>query len=267
MASAWILGTSGLVLLIGGAICVALAVRAQRRVHAMMAAETLSVPELEQLRGISDEHGAQGGFRRIAEVVGAAAPGPHGLLRSEMTGTESVWHAQRVQRRYRHTETDSDGDTRTTTRTETVAENISAPAFTVVRDGHAIVVDHGGRHLDGVEQVADRFEKAHEHGGGGWLRRLGDLVDGDGDDTIGFQYTEWALRPGTPLYVLGEVHDRTGSLVIGPPADRKQHFVVSTRSEEELTASTRRQQRLLSRIGAGAAVVGLALLVALVVAL
>ena len=262
---AWVLGIGGLVLLIGGAICVSLAVRARRRVHAMMAAETLSVPELEQLRGASDELGARGGFRRIAEVVGTAAAGPHGLLRSEMTGTESVWHAQRVERHYEHTETDSDGDSRTTTRTETVAENVSAPTFTVVRDGHTIVVDHGGRHPDGVEKVVDRFEMADEPRGGGWLRRLGDLVDGDRDGTIGFRYTEWALRPGVPLYVLGEVHDRTGALVIGPPADRRQHFVVSTRSEEELTGSTRRQQRLLSRVGAGSGAVGLVLLALLVV--
>jgi E3 Ubiquitin ligase len=86
-------------------------------------------------------------------------------------------------------------------------------------------------------------------------------VDGDRDETIGFQYTEWALRPGTPLYVLGEVHDRAGALVIGPPSDRKQHFVVSTRSEEQLTASARSRQRWLSRIGAGAGVVGLVLVV------
>jgi hypothetical protein len=34
-----------------------------------------TAPELEQLRGISDELGSTGGFRRIGEVVGAAALG------------------------------------------------------------------------------------------------------------------------------------------------------------------------------------------------
>jgi hypothetical protein len=255
----WILG---LVLLVAGAVCLYIAVRAQRRVHAMMAAETLTVPELEQLRGISDELTSSGGFRKVCEVIGAAAPGPQGLLQAELTGTECVWHGYRVQRRYKHYDRDSDGDTRVTTRTETVAEHSSAPGFTVVRDGHAIGVDHGGRRPDGVEQVADRFEEAQEQRtGGGWLRALGDFVDGDRDETIGFQYTEWALRPGTPLYVLGEVRDTTGELVIGPPADTKDHFVVSTRSEEQLTASARSRQRWLSRIGAGVGVGGLVLVV------
>lgn len=252
-----ILGIGGLIVLIGGAICLYLAVRAQREVHAMLAAETLSVPELERLRGISDELGARGGFRKVAEVVGAAAPGPEGLLRAEMSGAESVWHAQRVQRHYTETDTDADGDSRTTRRTETVAQHFSSPAFTVVRDGHAIVVDHDGRRLDGAEQVVDRFEQAHDARRGGFLGALGDLLDND--DTIGFQYTEWVVRPGTPLYVLGEVHDRGGALVIGPPTDRSQHFVVSTRSEEELTAHTRRHQRLMARIGAGVVLLGLVL--------
>ena len=40
-----------------------------------------------------------------------------------------------------------------------------------------------------------------------------------------------------------------------------QHFVVTTRSEEELTASTRGHQRLMSRIGAGVGLLGLVLVV------
>ena len=259
MTGTWILAVGGLIVLIGGALCIDQAVRARRRVHAMLAAETLTVPELEQLRGISDGLGVRGGFRKVAEVVGAAAPGPQGLLRAEMSGTEAVWHAQRVQRHYEETTTDSDGDRRTTRRTETVAQNVSGPTFALVRDGHTVVVDHGGVLVDAAEQVVDRFEQ--QAGDGGFLR---DLLD-HGNGTIGYQYTEWVVRPGTPLYVLGEVHDRTGPLVIGPPADRSRHFVVSTRSEEELTDDTRRHQRLMARIGAGAGALGVVLLALAVV--
>ena len=52
------------------------------------------------------------------------------------------------------------------------------PLFTVVRDGHAIVVEHGGRHPDGAEQVVDRFEESHERRGRARLA---------GDDTIGYR--------------------------------------------------------------------------------
>lgn len=249
----------GLFLVVFGGLAIWGAVGAQRRVRQMMAADTLSVPELEQLRGISDELGARGGFRKVCEVVGAAAPGPQGLLRAEMTGTECVWHAQRVQRRYKSSERDTDGARRSVVRTETVAQNTSAAPFTLVRDGHTIVVDHDTQHPDGVEQVRDHFEETRERRHG-WERVVGVLRNHDGE-TIGFQYTEWALRPGTSLYVLGEVHDRAGALTIGRPDDRAHHFLMSTKSEEQLTGDHRRTQRRLARLGAVFGAVGLVLLV------
>ncbi|MHA6796277.1 E3 ubiquitin ligase family protein [Pseudonocardia bannensis] len=251
----------GIVLLLAGAGCLYFATRAQKRVHAMMATETLSVPELEELRRISDDLGARGRFRKVCEVVGETHPAPHGLLRSELAGIECVWHSHRVQRRYKHYDRDSDGRTTVTTRTETVAEHTSGQGFALIRDGLTIGVDPAGRRPDGVEQVADRFEQGERRAEGGIMGVLGALSGGERDETIGYQYTEWVLRPGTPMYVLGEVHDSIGPLVIAPPADSKLPFVLSTRSEEQLTESARGRQRLLAWIGAGLAVAGVALLV------
>jgi hypothetical protein len=196
----------------------------------------------------------------VCEVVGQAHPAPHGLLTSELTGTECVWHSHRVQRRYKHYDRDSHGRTRVTTRTETVAEHTAGHGFALIRDGLTIGLDTGGQRPDGVEQVTDRFEEARrEPGPGGIMGVLGALAGAGRDDTIGYQYTEWVLRPGTPMYVLGEVHDATGPLVIGRPTDRKQPFVMSTRSEEQLTESARTRQRWLAITGAGLAAVGLVL--------
>jgi hypothetical protein len=234
----------GVVLVVAGAVCVYLAVRARRRVHAMTAAETLTVAELEARRGIAAGLGAE--FTQVCEVVGQAAPGAAGLLTAELSGTACVWHRSRVERRYETRERDGDGDERVTTRTETVAQQASAAPLAVVRDGAVIALELGGQVPDGAEQVVDRFEES----------RRGLFST---DTTLGYRYTEWVLRPGTPLYVLGEVRDGTGALVMGPPRERGQHFVVSTRSEEELTARGRRSQVLLSRIGAGVAVAGVVL--------
>ncbi|GEL20164.1 E3 ubiquitin ligase family protein [Pseudonocardia asaccharolytica] len=252
----------GIVLVLAGAGCLYAAVRQQRIVYAMMAAETLSVPELEQLRTISDELGARGGFRKLCEVVGATHPGPHGLLRSELTGTECVWHSHEVQRRYKHYQRDSEGRTTVSTRTETVAEHTSEAGFALHHDGRTIGVDHGGRRPDGAEKVADRFERSGTGTENGWRGTLGARARSGRDETIGYQYTEWVLRPGTQMYVLGEVHDVTGSLVIAPPADRKHPFVLSTRSEEQLTASGRTRQRRMAWSGAALIVLGLVLVVA-----
>ncbi|MEQ3554168.1 E3 ubiquitin ligase family protein [Pseudonocardia nematodicida] len=242
----------GIILVLLGAGCFYGAVHTQRRVHAMMAAETLSVPELLEQAGIAAElNGGPGRFRKVCEVVGETAPAPVGVLRSELTGTECVWHSHRVERRYESRDRDSEGRTRTTTRTETVSERTSPHGWPLLRDGHTIGIDHGGRRPDPVEQVLDRFEPSDEQRG--FFDR--------GDRTLGYRHQEWVLRTGVPMYVLGEVDDRDGPLIIRPPADTTQPFVLSTRTEEELTRSDRQTQRWWARGGAVLVVLGLALTV------
>jgi hypothetical protein len=249
----------GIILLLAAGGCLWGAARSQRKVHAMMAAETLSIPELLERQRIATELGGPGTFRLVCEVVGETVPAPVGMLRSELTGTDCVWHSARVQRRYKHYDRDSDGDTTVTTRTETVSEQTSPHGWALLRDGHTIGVDHGGRRPDGAEQVLDRFEQAQQPVGVGSV--LGALMGGDRDETIGYQHTEWVLRPGTRMYVLGEVDDRDGPLVIRPPREGRTPFVLSTRTEEELTDSSRKGQRVWAFVAAGVALAGLALIV------
>ena len=66
------------------------------------------------------------------------------------------------------------------------------------------------------------------------------------------------LRQGARRYVLGEA-DRYGDLEIGKPSSGK--FIVSTRTEEELTKSARTFQQVGMAVGAGLAVIGLLLLI------
>ena len=251
----------GIILLLAAGGCLWGAARTQRKVHAMMAAETLTVPQLLELQRISTELVGPGQFRKVCEVVGETVPAPVGMLRSELTDIDCVWHSARVQRRYKHYDRDNDGDTRVTTRTETVSEQTSPHGWGLLRDGHTIGVDHGGRKPDGAEQVLDRFEQAHEPQMAGVAGVIGALMGGDRDQTIGYQHTEWVLRPGTRMYVLGEVDDRDGPLVIRPPRDPKTPFVLSTRTEEELTDSSRGSQRIWAWAGAAAAAIGIALIV------
>jgi hypothetical protein len=63
------------------------------------------------------------------------------------------------------------------------------------------------------------------------------------------------------MYVLGEVHDIDGPLIIAQPADPKTPFVLSTRFEEQLTASARKTQKTWAFVGLGLALAGVVVLV------
>jgi E3 Ubiquitin ligase len=111
--------------------------------------------------------------------------------------------------------------------------------------------------------VVSRFERNTNRSAG--RKILGLLVPLlDRDDTIGFVYTEWVLRAGARLYVHGEASDRYGELAFGKP----EHglFLISTRTEAEVKASSVRKQKLLAFGGLGAAVLRIVLLVLATVA-
>ncbi|WP_216210360.1 E3 ubiquitin ligase family protein [Amycolatopsis aidingensis] len=256
----WIIG----VLLIGAAVAGFFFMRhTKSELHAMIGTETLTIPQLEDLRKVSDELGATGGFRRTAEVVGAAHPRPEGLLTAEISKTECVWYRYRIDRQYEHVEY-RDGKRHRSKRTEKVAEHTSHEGYALIDDaGRTIGVDPGGTAPDGTEQTVHRFEP--HHGGSGPVEvfgfRLPDFVAGGNGSTIGFDYKEWVIRPGRRLYVLGEVHDRIGPLVIGKPQGGG-HFIISTRTEDELREDRVTRHRFLAVGVIIATLAGLALIVA-----
>nr|WP_158881607.1 E3 ubiquitin ligase family protein [Amycolatopsis anabasis] len=230
--------------------------------HAMIGTETLSIPELERLRGISDELGARGGFRKIAEVVGHAHPRPEGVITAEISKIDCVWYRYRIDREYEHVEY-RDGKRHYSKRKEKVAEHTSFEGYAILDDeGRTIGVDPNGTQPEAVEQTVHRFEP---HRGGGeavdlFGIKLPNFLAGGRDSTIGFHYKEWVIRPGRPLYILGEVHDKIGPLVIGKP-EEKGHFIISGRTEDELRRDRTRRHQFLAAGVLVAFVAGLALTV------
>ncbi len=108
--------------------------RARGELHAMIGAETLPVPRLEQQRRTADELGGRGGFRKKCEVVGAAHPRPEGLLVSELSNTECVWSRYRVRRHYERTRyTGGNGRSRRERKSETLVDDSSSVGCATVR--------------------------------------------------------------------------------------------------------------------------------------
>ncbi|MHC1561959.1 E3 ubiquitin ligase family protein [Actinomycetospora sp. C-140] len=253
----WIVG---LVLVALGVAGFLGAQRVRARRHAMIAAETLPIAELEEHRRTLADLGTVGGFRKICEVVGAAHPHPDGPLRAPQSGTECVWYRQTVVHRYSESYRDSDGDWQRRERSETVLDETSRQGYALVDSSGIIGVDPNGTAPDRPEKLHERFVPGAP-GPGGFANALQGFMGQGSSDSLGMTYTEWVIRPGQPLYVLGEVHDRIGPLVIGKPESSSDHFIVSTRSEEELRHDAVGHQRWFAWGGAALAVVGLVLTV------
>lgn len=253
----WFFGVALLVL----AICAFVYMKHTRdELHAMIGTETLSIPVLEQYRSASDEMGGTGAFRKTAEVVGAAHPGPNGPLSAELSKTECVWYRYRIERHY-ETVVYRDGRRHRRRHTERVADHTSGQGYAVIDEaGRTIGVDPDGTKPDSVEQTVDRFEPYH---GGHSMSLFGiqlPVALGRGSQTIGYAYKEWLIRPGQRLYVLGEVHDRHGPLVIGEPME-SGHFIISTRTEQELRKARENRHKMLAFGVIATTVLGLGLLV------
>lgn len=253
-----------IVLFIFGAVLLLIAVgafgsmrRARSELHAMIGTQTLPVSELEVLQSASREVVPAGAFRHECEVVGAAEPRPDGPLSSQLTGTPCVWYRYVVTRHYEHV-THQNGRRRVRRGTETLTETNSWESFGMRDDrGQLIGVDPGGTRIDQPQRVVKEFEPHRPSGPTMFGVQLPNAFGRNG--TTGYTYEEWIVEPGRRLYVLGEVNDRAGSLMIGKPDDGG-HFIISTRSEQEIREHRRKRHRALSFAVPAAALGGLLLI-------
>lgn len=240
--------------------------RAQsRKAGDMASVETSRAADLvREAADVAGEIGS-GSFARAAEVKGVVeCDSP---LRSEISGTECVWYKSVVKREYEetYTERDSDGRTRTGTRrgSEIVSSNERRTPFRLRDESGAVDVDPEGATMEG-ERVASRFEQGDRGPSlsfGKFSVSLSAL--GPGRRTLGYNLEEWAVALGKRLYVLGEASDSGGRLRVGKPGAKGGRFIISLKSEEELTRSARTGSTVLSVVAgvlaAGAAVVAVLL--------
>ena len=198
---------------------------------------TSTTGELHELqKAVAGEIGP-GGFNHPAEVKGTVEC--ETPLTAELSEQLCIWYQMKVEERYEETyqERDSEGHmhTRTRTGTTTVASNTQSVPF-ALRDGAgSIVVDPEGATIDGRKTV-DRHEP--------WTGNKNKLNQGRfrfsghasrGKRILGYHYSEQLVPLGAQVYVIGEATDGSGKPVIGNPADKEKPFILSMRSEAEVT--------------------------------
>ena len=124
------------------------------------------------------------------------------------------------------------------------------------------VLDPAGAAITG-QKVLDSFEHGEPRSPalaiGRWRFDLGSIARGGGRRTIGYKYEETIVPLGAPIYVLGEASDAGGRLAMRKPAAKGGSFIVSVRSEEDLSRSAARAGKGLSIAAAVTGAAGLLL--------
>lgn len=207
------------------------AIKQEAEASKLTLTETSTCGEISELAaGVGAEVGS-GSFSQRCEVIGQSAADGSPLQAPE-TRADVVWHRTRVTHRWYEMErtTDSRGhaSTRRVEKSDVVSDFTSEAPFAVSDGSGRLIVRPAGADVDRPEKSVDRVDGI----GSGTGQSFASLLLGGGQSgTIGFEVEEWVIRPGTRIYVHGEVGDEDGRLVFTGGDGR---LVVSTRSEAEL---------------------------------
>jgi hypothetical protein len=255
---------AAIVLLLVAWLCLRSARGQEAKASALTLTDTSTCAEIAALaESVGSEVGA-GSFSQRCEVIGLAEHDGTAVHAPE-TRADVVWHRTRVTHRWYEMERTTDSRGKTSTRrvekSDVVSDYASEAAFAVSDGSGRVLVKAIGAEIDAPEKSVERMDGIGSDVASSFTSLL---LGGGQSGTIGFEVEEWVLRPGTRIYVHGEVGDEDGRLVFGGGNGR---LLVSTRSEREIVDGHRSGARWL-KVGAIAAVaLGAASIVAAVVSL
>lgn len=234
----------GVILIALAGLLLFLRKRTQDKLLEIRYVKTSSVSEvLELQQSIAAEVGP-GGFKQQTELKGTAQC--ETPLKAELSEEPCVYYSMSVEERYeeRYTERDSQGNTQQRTRTgsSVVASNTQATRFQIDDGTGVLDVDSDGASID-ARTVMDKYEPYSGGGGslniGSFTLNFGGTIGG-ARRVLGYHYRESIIAPGQQLYVLGEVDDSSGTPVMKRPSEKGKPFILSIKSEEEITRSSER---------------------------
>lgn len=249
---------AGVIFIIAGVVLFFVQKNQKNKAFCLKTARAVTTIELENMsKAIAQEMGS-GSWRdyvKLSGVIQCDRP-----LTSELKQQSCVYYRMEVRREYEETVTkkDSDGKSyRDSQRgSEVISSNQQSVPFTV-RDEHgAIEINPDGANIETVK-ILDEFRPEQAVGGllsfGGFSLAVG-ASSGD-RRTLGYRYSESILPLYRKVLVLGTVSDSSG-IVIQKPSEADQQFIISLKTDEELTKSADRNAKTAFYVMAGCFAVG-----------
>ncbi|MBI3133094.1 MAG: E3 ubiquitin ligase family protein [Bacteroidetes bacterium] len=183
-----------------------------------------------------------GNFTHFCEVKGVAHSDTP--ITSELAKKQVVYYSSKVVHEYERLEERRDSQGKLTKnwvkKSDVVSDNTNwANGFGVKDETGFIQIDPAKAELHAI-QIHSNFEKGEPNADALVKFKIGGVSFGLGDTTpgrrtIGYRYTETAIPLNQALYVLGDANDREGRLLISKPKESRYPFIVSTKSETELS--------------------------------
>jgi hypothetical protein len=195
---------------------------------------------------------------QACEVVGQAKAGPDGPLTGPASGKPCVWYRQTVTQHWEEWERDSDGDMRRQSRSNVVSDESSTELFTLRDAAGEVLVNPEGATIDDPVKSHDVRTDRTALPGRDMVDKVLSVLDSRSDEEI--EVEEWIIPAGETLYVRGNPVQVELGLVMNDPRDG--HFLISTRSEQELAGSAKTWATVATVAGALAALGGIVLIVA-----
>jgi hypothetical protein len=194
---------------------------------------------------------------QACEVVGQAKPGPGGALTAPASAKPCVWYQQKVTQHWVEWERGSDGERHRESHSNVVSDESSPDLFTLRDEAGEVLVNPEGVSVDDPVKSYDVRSRRNSLGGGDMFDKVLSVLDDRDDEEI--EVEEWIIPLDEKLYVRAKPVQVEAGLIMNDPGDG--HFLISTRSEEELSGSAKTWGTVATVTAAVAALAGVVLVV------
>ncbi|MFK8037634.1 MAG: GIDE domain-containing protein [Crocinitomicaceae bacterium] len=224
--------------------------------------ETNTKNLIENYESLTNSHG-EGNFNLYAKLYGKAYANEP--IISEYSKKECVYYHIEVDREYEQLETKTDSNGKTTQKwvrkNEVVLDKEhSASDFSIKNSNSSVRVNYSDADID-IPESFSTFEKEANQNGNGFSFAGITFSNTSTIRTIGFRHVERAITVGQQLFVVGNANDSGGELIISRPKEKNKPFIISTKTENEITSDLSSSSKSKKGWGYGLLVVGFALLV------
>jgi len=258
----------GIIIIAAGVACIFMKKSAQKKLIALNLTDTYTAAKLAELQKTISEQMGAGSFCQLAEVKGSIeCPEP---LTAELSKEKCLYYKSKVEIEYEENYYYENPQTKrrelkTRRTSETITSVERGVDFYVKDPTGRVLIDPTGSEIDLIKSV-DRFEPVknvnYSNGFlsfGGFSFSVGSSYSNygrEGRKILGYKFSEYIFPLKQNVFVIGEASDSMGELKISKPSDNEGIFIVSNKSEEQLTKEAKSSAQTFDMISKACFIIG-----------